>query len=615
MNTIIDTAAGFPPAAALKAAGHTGLMAYVSPSRSGTNFPGKPITRDIADAYRKAGIDIGAVWQLGKPGDQTPSDWTTGREGGRRMAREARDRAFAAGMPGYCPIYFAVDENITLAQWNSTAVEFFRGCGDVLGTQWVGIYGSSRVCGWAIEDGVIGRSSRSNSGPWAWVTRAWSDDNGRGYASLYQRVIDTPSSPGPKVGGITVDVNDVYAADWGQWSIDRTPKTTPSPDPTSPAPVIPTPAPTTGAPTMPDYGTTKVMHGFNADSAGTGNSNGPRRSTDFGAVHTQQGKGPAVNLAQFCINSANTSNPVAYNHSIDGRDTVEIVPPNEGPWAAADANDIAYHLCIAGSFAEWSRGQWLDGIDDSGDGLSEDLAITRAAKAMAAASQQFGFPLDYAGSNGTAGWPLRAKGVVGHRDFGARGGGHTDPGNGFPMDEFLKRAKSFLAPVRNLINDAAAASPWVGARVDPPFVEHALKAGVFAVYANAHIYYKQGAEAAFPIPHGGLFETWGADYGYENGRLGYPTRPFLKLPDGAVQAFEGGTLLRKDGASRGFDVHGRIGDTYRDLGWENSRLGYPVSEEIKVPGTDNIVQHFEHGDLTWSPSGVIVTLAKETAAA
>ncbi|GAA2071745.1 LGFP repeat-containing protein [Williamsia deligens] len=371
-----------------------------------------------------------------------------------------------------------------------------------------------------------------------------------------------------------------------------------------------------GAP-MPDYGTTKVMHGYNENSAGIGNSNGPRRSTPYGAVHTQQAKSTAVGLAQFCNNSATTNNPVAYNHSIDGRDTVEIVPPNEGPWAAADANDISYHLCIAGSFAEWSRGQWLDGIDDSGDGLSEDLAITRAAKAMAAASKEFGFPLVYAGDGGRNGWPVKPAGVVGHMDFGARGGGHHDPGLGFingVMDEFLKRAKSFLAPapVRNLINDAAAASPWVGARIDRD--EHPLKAGVFAVYANAHIYYKRGATAAYPVPHGGLFETWGADYGYENGRLGYPTRPFLKLDDGAVQAFEGGTLLRKDGAARGYDVHGRIGDTYRDLGWENGRLGYPTSEEIKVPGTDNIVQHFEHGDLTWSPTGVIVTLAKENAA-
>ncbi|GAA1882082.1 N-acetylmuramoyl-L-alanine amidase [Williamsia serinedens] len=367
-----------------------------------------------------------------------------------------------------------------------------------------------------------------------------------------------------------------------------------------------------GAP-MPDYGITKTMHGYNEDSAGIGNSNGPRASTPYFVPHTQEAQSNAVALANFCNNSAKTSNPVAYNFSVDGRDTVEIVPRNEGPWAAADANNLGVHVCFAGSFARWSRGQWLDGIDDSGDGLNEDLALTRAAKILAAAHQEYGIPLEYVGSGGTEGWPRKGAGVAGHMDFGARGGGHHDPGAGFPFDELIKRASTggVVAPVVNLINAAAAASPWVGKRLDKD--ERPLKAGAFVAYENAHIYWKRGATAAFPVPHGGLFETWGTDYGYENGRLGYPTRPFTKLKDGAVQAFEGGTLLRKDGATRGFDVHGRIGDTYRDLGWENSRLGYPTSVETPVPGTDNIVQHFEHGDLTWSPSGVVVTLSKEAA--
>jgi hypothetical protein len=38
-------------------------------------------------------------------------------------------------------------------------------------------------------------------------------------AVLYQRVIDTASNPGPVVGGIRVDVNDVLAQDCGQWNL------------------------------------------------------------------------------------------------------------------------------------------------------------------------------------------------------------------------------------------------------------------------------------------------------------------------------------------------------------------------------------------------------------
>ena len=38
---------------------------------------------------------------------------------------------------------------------------------------------------------------------------------------LYQAVVNTPSSPGALLGGVHVDVDDVLAADFGQWDVDR----------------------------------------------------------------------------------------------------------------------------------------------------------------------------------------------------------------------------------------------------------------------------------------------------------------------------------------------------------------------------------------------------------
>jgi len=207
-------------------------------------------------------------------------------------------------------------------------------------------------------------------------------------------------------------------------------------------------------PTQPvyDYGITKVMHGYNPDTGPdcTGNSNGPRGQTLYIVLHTQQARSTAVNLATFCNNSRITQpgNPVSYNLAVDDEDTVEIVPVDEGPWSAADANDIAVHICFAGSFAEWTAGKWLE--TDASDGLDEDAMLTRGAKAAAAACKQYGIPAVYAGNNGKDGWPncwpVLPKGIVGHRDFGRRGGGHTDPGDGFPMDEFLRRVNQFLDP-------------------------------------------------------------------------------------------------------------------------------------------------------------------------
>ena len=205
-------------------------------------------------------------------------------------------------------------------------------------------------------------------------------------------------------------------------------------------------------PTMPattfDYGITKVMHGYNPKTGPdcTGNSDGPRAQTLYIGLHTQQAKSTAVNLTTFCNNSRITQpdNPVSYNLAVDDHDTIEIVPVIEGPWSAAAANDIAVHICFAGSFASWTVGKWLE--TDASDGLNEDAMLTRGARAAAAACRQFGIPAVYAGDGGRSGWPILPKGIVGHRDFGKRGGGHTDPGDGFPMTEFLRRVNQFLNP-------------------------------------------------------------------------------------------------------------------------------------------------------------------------
>lgn len=200
-----------------------------------------------------------------------------------------------------------------------------------------------------------------------------------------------------------------------------------------------------GGPAMPalDYGITKVMHGYNATSIGIGNSDGPRDQTLYLGLHTQQAQSDAVNLANFCNNSATTSNPVAYNLVVDDVDTIEVVPVIEAPWSAAEANAIAVHICFAGSFAEWSEGKWLS--TDTSDGLDENAMLWRGAKAAAAACQQFGIPAIFAG-DGKRVWPVKPKGICGHRDFGRRGGGHSDPGDGFPMAEFIRRVNTFLAP-------------------------------------------------------------------------------------------------------------------------------------------------------------------------
>lgn len=215
---LIDFAARQIPAQQIRAAGYSGVVNYVSESRPGSSFGAKPITRPYADSLRAAGLVIVSNYQYGKPGSSAPSDFTRGYAGGVADARTAWQLHTAAGGGQGAPIFFTIDEGINRDTWNHTALPWFRGINSVLGVQRTGVYGSFDVCQWAAADGVIGSSSTGGR-RWAWQTKAWSGSRIHPAAVLYQRVVSTSSNPGPKVGGLEVDVNDVLASDCGQWNL------------------------------------------------------------------------------------------------------------------------------------------------------------------------------------------------------------------------------------------------------------------------------------------------------------------------------------------------------------------------------------------------------------
>jgi hypothetical protein len=217
---LIDFAERLVPPDQIKSAGYDGALVYVSELRPGADFDFKPVTREYADALRAAGLHVVSCYQYGKPGWPTPSDYTRGYEGGVADAQTALRLHAAAGGPDSAPIFFSVDEDIDLNTWNSLAVEWFRGINSVLAVNRTGIYGHAKACGWAIRDGVIGRSTTAGHG-WAWQTKAWSDGEREPAAVLYQYVIVTASDPGVPLGGTHVDVDEVLAADFGQWDLER----------------------------------------------------------------------------------------------------------------------------------------------------------------------------------------------------------------------------------------------------------------------------------------------------------------------------------------------------------------------------------------------------------
>ena len=215
--TLIDYAMRQIPAQDIRAAGHAGVINYVSTSRPGSSFGAKPITLPYAKALTASGLVIVSNYQYGKPGGTAPSDFTRGYPGGVADARTAWPLHSAAGGGQSAPVFFSVDDDIDREAWNNVVLPGFRGINSVIGAQRTGIYGGIKACQWAAADGVIGRS-RSPGRVWAWQTRSWSGDQIYPAAVLYQRIIDTASNPGPVVGGIRVDVNDVLAQDCGQWN-------------------------------------------------------------------------------------------------------------------------------------------------------------------------------------------------------------------------------------------------------------------------------------------------------------------------------------------------------------------------------------------------------------
>lgn len=579
METAVDFASRLIDPQAIKDAGHSAVLAYMSTSRPGSNFGAKPITKLYADQVKSAGLDVVSVWQYGKPGNASaPSDWTTGYDGGYRMGLEARDRHFAAGGTGYCPIFFAVDENISLDQWNSTAVNFFKGLNAAIGQEWTGIYGCATVVSWAMEDGVIGKNSEGKF--WAWQTKAWSGGVIEDGIVLYQRVVDTASNPGPQIDGSAVDVNDIMATDFGQWGINRAPHD---------SVVIPMPKEALVA-DKPEF--TELDRMGNSASSRNG-----ARITNW-LLHTQEGNGTAESLAAY-LNDP--SHDASYHYTVRDGDVCDVVDTDLACWAVLDANPYTINACFAGSRAAWSRDDWLS--------IEGDIAIMAWLAVQDA--KRYGFSTEVIAP------PYhQAEGISDHKYVTqALGiGTHTDVGPNFPWDVLKGYVDQYAsgaapAPKGNAINDCETANDWLGARKTTGENVTPDGRGRWAEFDKGYIYWTSATGAhAIPLD---VFAKWG-ELRWETGPLGYPINDHASLGkdsfEGTVQGFEFGTVYVKNGRP-GHWIHGDIGARWARSGYENGPLGWPTSDEASIDA--GAVQHFEKGTIYWA--GKLPTIAVLTA--
>jgi GH25 family lysozyme M1 (1,4-beta-N-acetylmuramidase) len=115
--------------------------------------------------------------------------------------------------------------------------------------------------------------------------------------------------------------------------------------------------------------------------------------------------------------------------------------------------------------------------------------------------------------------------------------------------------------------------------------------------------------------YGDIHSHW-ASLGWENSVLGYPVTDETSTPDGIgrYNHFKNPRLNNQDGSiywtpsTGSWEVHGPIRAYWASHGWENSSLGYPTSDQYTVSGSTNLVRNnFQHGTITLNTTTGVVT--------
>lgn len=424
--TVIDFAAGPPPAAGIKAAGHGGVVLYLSDAREAW-MTGKNPSREYLNSLDAAGIKFAFVWQYRKGGSMAAGDAGRGFEGGKTDADAALRRLNELRCSGH-PVFFAVDWDVSLAEWNNGVADYFRGAASKLGRERVGIYGHSRVVHWALEDDVVAEVAPGRV--LGWVTRSWGSVDGNGqprgrdYAVLFQ---GTHNVPGP--GGVQIDINEVFHDEWGWRKIaDRRADRPPTPG----FALHPVEWPCDLVIDTPDSGWRDP------------------KNTQCGVVHTTENGDatPPENVANWQRNPANGS---SYNTLIGadatGARSVRTNPDNRRSWSAGEpGNTNAVHLSNIG-WAARTRADWL----------RNPKQLEQNAQWVADQHLRYGRPLVW-----LSGADVRAgkKGFTSHGNWWQGKGGPAprhDPGAGYPHDVVLNRAREIVTNTGGflpMLNDA-----------------------------------------------------------------------------------------------------------------------------------------------------------------
>jgi uncharacterized protein with LGFP repeats len=118
-------------------------------------------------------------------------------------------------------------------------------------------------------------------------------------------------------------------------------------------------------------------------------------------------------------------------------------------------------------------------------------------------------------------------------------------------------------------------------------------------YQHGVIYWSP--ETGAHVVYGSIGQKW-AELGREAGFLGDPVTDETGAPDGhgRYNHFQHGSIYWTLD-TEAHEVHGLIRAKWAALGWEQSFLGYPLTDETWTPDGRGRFNHFQGGSIYWTP--------------
>lgn len=193
-----------PPASAIRDAGFGFVCRYMSPMTA-NDGNGKNLLAAELGQLRAAGLSVVVVEE------STAGRMRSGHAAGVADAQHANAVTAALGMGGV-PVYFACDFDATESD-QALINSYLDGAASVIGHARTGIYGGYYPVRRALDAGKAA---------YAWQTSAWSGGQWDPRAHIRQQ-------GSVRVGGVTVDLDEATASDYGQWPRPGTAKPAPAP--------------------------------------------------------------------------------------------------------------------------------------------------------------------------------------------------------------------------------------------------------------------------------------------------------------------------------------------------------------------------------------------------